>query len=225
MWSGTYAVAQLTEAFRERKACQNPTNYYQQQNTQVLNDHSLLPNTALTDTHTCTNSLSPPPSAHRSRCQQPTQCFWAAKRFIKTSKKIERSISPAAPVWKDFYGNLELDFLCNLHSWVIFSHPIQSAEAAFFCVFEHDAEETRMRSLMKEFWNISKCQLEPTSSLASSITCCLHSIPHRLSSDPGLLCHWKMDAISPVTSQKTQIYLGPLLIAPTLDSKSVPPHT
>lgn len=132
MFSGTYAVAQLTEALGERKTCQNHANYYQQQKTQVLNDHSLLPNTALTDTYVHKHSLSPPPSAHSSRCQQPTQCFWAAKRFIKTSKKIERSISPAASVWEDFYGNLELDFLCNLYSWVIFSHPIQSAEAAFF---------------------------------------------------------------------------------------------
>lgn len=111
MFSGTYAVAQLTEALGERKTCQNHTKYYQQQNMQVLNDRSLLPNTALTDTHVHKHNLPLPPSAHSLRCQQPTQCFWAAERFIKTSKKIEHSISPAASVWEDFYGNLELDFL------------------------------------------------------------------------------------------------------------------
>lgn len=204
MFSGTYAVAQLMEALGERKTCQNHTSYYQQQNMQVLNDRCVLPNTALTDTHVHKHSLFPPPSAHSWCWQQPTQCFGAAKRFIKTSKKIEHSISPAASVWEDFYGNLELDFLCNLYSWVIFSHPIQSAEAAFF-VFLNKTEEMRMSTLIKEFGNISKFHLKPTSSVASSITCCLHSTVHPLSSAPGFLCYCKMDAISPVTvtSQQT----------------------
>lgn len=75
------------------------------------------------------------PSAH-------SLCFWAAKRFIKTSKRIECTISPAAWVWEDFNRNLELDFLCNLYSCVIFSHPIQSAEAACF-LFPNMAQRSR----------------------------------------------------------------------------------
>lgn len=37
-----------------------------------------------------------------------TVCVWAAKRFINTSKWVERTISPAASVWEDFYGNVQV---------------------------------------------------------------------------------------------------------------------
>lgn len=143
---------------------------------------------SLTRTHKHSLQISPlspyfaSPSAH-------SLCFWAAKCFIKTSKRIECVISPAAWVWEDFNRNLELDFLCNLYSSVIFSHPIQSAEAACFFLSERGTEASRMRrGGAREFGKISKCQLKPTISLISSITCCLYATIHPLSSVPGLPC-------------------------------------
>lgn len=60
----------------------------------------------LTRTQTQSTSLSLP---HSLRCHQPTHCvFGAAKRFINTSKRVEKTIPPAASVWEDFYGNVQV---------------------------------------------------------------------------------------------------------------------
>lgn len=141
----------------------------------MLNDHSLLPNTPLADTHTQTQFANLPPQPIFCAAISPLTVFLGYKRFIKTSKRIECTISPAAWVWEDFNRNLELDFLCNLYSCVIFSHPIQSAEAACFLFSRHrGAEDERAEGGAREFGKISKCQLKPTINLTSSITCCLH---------------------------------------------------
>lgn len=143
MLSGTYAVAQLKGSIRGEEKHVRTILTITSHKTRRCLMITLCYQTQPSLTRTCTNRLSPPPSAHSLRCQKPTQCSWAAKRFIKTSKKRERSVSPAASVWEDFYGNLELDFLCNLYSWVIFSHPVQSAEAAVICVFLNTTQRRR----------------------------------------------------------------------------------
>lgn len=112
--------------------------------------------------------------------------FWdaATKRFIKTSKRMEHIISPAASVGEDLYGNLQLDFLCNFHSCVIFSNPIESAASCLF-LFEQGSRWRRgagacgwVRVVMKQLGTETK----PPSShsvhlFPSTPACFLPSMP------------------------------------------------
>lgn len=95
----------------------------------MLNDHTAT-STLITGTHIytrnsytqflfCTLSTH---SKHSSGLPPPNGSLRVWKRTFPT----------AASSWEDFYRNLELDFLCNLYSCVIFRNPIDSAASCLY---------------------------------------------------------------------------------------------
>ncbi len=116
----------------------------------MLNDHTSMQNThaytCLGSTHlhkhfqqeSQTQFLFCMPSAH----SRVLGCLPPPNGSLRLQKGRNASFPPAASVWEDFYGNLELDFLCNLYACVIFSDPIEFAASSLF-LFEQGRAKGR----------------------------------------------------------------------------------
>lgn len=112
-----------------------------------------------------------------SACRQPSSDFWASstKRVIKTSKQGWNASFPphSFSFGGDFYGNLQVAFLCNLYSSVIFRNPGES-----FSVGAGD--EMKARVEMKQLELGSCCKPRPLhGSRPSTPTCCHYTASHR----------------------------------------------
>lgn len=144
----------------------------------------LFKRTLTSDTHlhkhtrqeSYTQSLFCLPSAHSAQHSFGLPPPNGSLRLHKKGRNA--SFPPAASVWEDFYGSLELDFLCNLYSCVIFSNPIESV-ASWFSVRAREEMEARswcvwVRVVMKQL----EAETNPPVHLSPSTpTCCLPSIP------------------------------------------------
>lgn len=180
-YTGTYTMAKLTEALGGESSVSDQANNYQQQNTQMLNDHSSI------QTHT---------HAHHRRTQlhkhtrqgvlilhavNPLKAqFWAVstKRFIKASKK-DRAHHPPTPTPsphpQPHFGKISMG-IWNWISCVICIHALSLAiplilqQAVFIfeqgckarrwcvcvslsmCVWDREIERVGMKQLERGNW-------------------------------------------------------------------------